>query len=390
MNTSEILTELKRRNISWKKGLDPKTSFSSHLIRCDDLNGAPAYFIGGEVTPEKRITSVIDALYLEAAYQNEEQSGSFQLMYGKGEEHKFVLQALSNLRNDLDTKLPFTLLTDFEPAHDINACDFSQKPKNWHTDYLKRLIAGQTPVPVLAQINTLVDSPLLTWAPSSSDAQVWAGRIDGVQVCTIDDTGSGQLHVSAEPRAERIVIDLLEEHSHLKNGQSFDSNQFEDLKKSLQLIIDSRRSGRLQECSLHDRVRFRVHRGKSKLGSFQVVCSDFPVKWSADDQEERFTDLIMRDQDTPILVQIEVSTGGRIQDSFRHAVVKAALGRNFIRKASFLHPWFETQGMNPEKCKAVVSFPKLTSARARSRFANLEAIAALFDVAILPIRGSIA
>ena len=92
----------------------------------------------------------------------------------------------------------------------------------------------------------------------------------------------------------------------------------------------------------------------------------------------------------PVLTQIEVSTGGRIQDNFRHAIIKAALGRDFIRNTQFLHPWFEAQGMSAKECQAMLAFPKLTSARARSRFADLESLAGVFDVSVSPIRGTIA
>ena len=129
-------------------------------------------------------------------------------------------------------------------------------------------------------------------------------------------------------------------------------------------------------------------RKKAKLIPGQSICEDLPCFWSNSPVYENTADLLFCDSDRSYAVHFEISTGGRIQNNYRYGILKTALNAHFVRTAREIHPWLENQGISPESCLPILAFPKLTSARARSRFSQLTALAELFGVNIVQVKGS--
>ena len=94
MNTQKILEELQRKKIEWEMGADLRHGFTSHLIRCQDFNGAPCFFVGSELSFETKLNAVIDAIYMLQLEDNERTSFEFGLMYGGHSEQELLMQIL--------------------------------------------------------------------------------------------------------------------------------------------------------------------------------------------------------------------------------------------------------------------------------------------------------
>jgi len=386
LKTEDILKELKNRGVSWRKGVDPRTSFASHLIYCDDFAGRPSYFIGGEVSPQNRIDALIDALYLHLGSSSDNEVTSPQLIVGRGENHDEVIDALSVLVRTLRPKVELNLMVDFEVYNVSDSTDLSDH--DGITSRLEHLQSQSQSPELLALISKQVNNELLSWSRSTIDGK-WHGRIDGLDVCQIDAQGNGLLLSKGEPRACRLVRDALQDVEGIEHGESFGPPQLDQVVNGLNAVLHARETGGLKECALHDRVRYRVVNGRSKVGKLDSICADFPTLWGNNSQTAHNAHMLMRQETTPWVVQIEVGTGGRIEDSFRRAIGHAVLHREFIRRAAKLRSWFAERGLDAENCQAAVAFPKLTSARGRSRLGDLQDLGTLFDLEIIPIRGSI-
>ena len=101
----------------------------------------------------------------------------------------------------------------------------------------------------------------------------------------------------------------------------------------------------------------------------------FPTLWShTHGARARYVDVLMRSNDIPWVVELKVNSGGKGK-YYRHAIAQVVLYREFIRTATWIHPWFEDQGLDPQKCQAVVAFP--TEGEDPRR---LRALASLFEV----------
>jgi len=118
----------------------------------------------------------------------------------------------------------------------------------------------------------------------------------------------------------------------------------------------------------------------------KVVCQkwpfQFPTRWS-EKGRPRYVDALLRDGEVPYFVELKVGTASMAQ-YFRHAVTQVVLYREFIRKALLLHPWFEEQGLDAKRCRAIVAFPKKAKSKADD-LSELRALAGFFDVEIVEL-----
>ena len=92
----------------------------------------------------------------------------------------------------------------------------------------------------------------------------------------------------------------------------------------------------------------------------------------------------MRSGPTPWVVELKAATGGQGQ-YYRHAVGQAVLYREFIRKASNLHPWFQSHGLEATECQAVVAFPELRGRDRDRLLSDIQWLGDLFDIAVVPL-----
>ena len=133
----------------------------------------------------------------------------------------------------------------------------------------------------------------------------------------------------------------------------------------------------------------RVLRGAVPLTigerGLELVESQFPAFWS-EGNNAKFIDVIAKLDDAPVVVELKVPEGGGQGQYFRNAVGQVALYREFVRRATGLHPWFEERGLDASKCRAVVAFPmKGTEQQRKSALEPVQYLAELFDVDVVVI-----
>jgi len=367
-------------------GADLRHGFSSHLIRCQDFHGTPGFFIGSELSFEAKLNAVIDALYMLNLEASEKRDFEFGLMYGGHSEQELLIQILSNLNHLIQEKVKLSVFIDFErvalPApSNFEKLSFKLKSR------LALIDKNRAKPTLIDELIEASNDPALQWSTTSLNDS-WIGHIDGIQFCTVNDEGEIRLSLDESPRAKRIMLEQLSQH-----GFDFDSNTDRTLGKGeLQQLIAILQNedtvSRLQECISPQRVRARVIRKKARFIPGQSICEDLPCLWSNNPVYENTAHLLFCAPERTYTVHFEISTGGRIQNNFRYGILKTALDAHFVRTAREIHPWLENQGISPESCLPILAFPKLTSARARSRFSQLTALAELFGVKIVQVKGS--
>src|SRR4051812_39222574 len=72
----------------------------------------------------------------------------------------------------------------------------------------------------------------------------------------------------------------------------------------------------------------------------------------------RYLDALLRDGSTPWALELKTEGSTGVGYYYRHAVTQAVLYREFIRRASYLSPWFEQFGLNHTACRAAVVVPE--------------------------------
>lgn len=90
--------------------------------------------------------------------------------------------------------------------------------------------------------------------------------------------------------------------------------------------------------------------------------SQFPTKWGAGGRA-RYLDALLRRESTPWAIEMKVEGAAGVGQYYRHAVAQAVLYREFIRRATPLHPWFDAQELDAPRCQAAVVVPRLTNPR---------------------------
>lgn len=367
-------------------GTDPRSGFSSHLIRCDDFEGEPCFFVGSELSLETKLYSVIDALYMLQLDDAERTSFEFGLMYGGHAEQQLLIQILANINELVSDRVRMKVYIDFELIELPTPFDFQELPGDMESR-LALIDRNREPPGIIEELKTTFENPSLEWSCTSL-SEDWIGRIDGVQFCKTTSEGACLLSLDENPRARRIILEQLSQHG-IDLDVSTNRTLTKDEAVSIISILQSDESvSRLQECVSPQRVRARVVNKKAKLIPGEAICEDFPCAWSSDPVSFRTADLLIHDSDHTYAVNFEISTGGRIQNNYRYGILKAALNAQFLRSAQKLVPWLQKQKISSDSFQPVLAFPKLTSARARSRFPQLTALAELFSVQIVQVRGS--
>ena len=116
-------------------GADLRHGFTSHLIRCQDFNGAPCFFVGSELSFETKLNAVIDAIYVLQLEDNERTSFEFGLMYGGHSEQELLMQILANLNQLIHEKVNSTYLWTLNglpfPLHPILTNSHKVSNQSW-------------------------------------------------------------------------------------------------------------------------------------------------------------------------------------------------------------------------------------------------------------------
>lgn len=362
MHTDAILQALAARGVTVTRGAAPGVDVSPRLVRCPDLDGAPAVCAGAEAQELARICAVVDGLHL---YPD---ASALQVVLGDDGSDEAVAAA-SLLAATWRGPPQISVLASFEVAPapaplgpaDAQAC-------------LTRLEHRSAPAPALAEaLDAALGDPGWGWR---FDGASWWGHADGLPLVRLGEQAAIAVPEAAPSTARRRALELLGSHTG-----PFVAGDIERVAGALQVVLADRAAGRLRFEARREGLIAKLARGATTIApggaSLALAYQDVPTRWTAGGAL-RTADLLMCDGQAPWVVQVVIGDGG-IDERFRHAVAVAALHRAFIRTMSGLD-------LDLASCRAAVVFPKLTSARGRQRLAALSRIAGGLDVALLQVR----
>ncbi len=379
MNTKDLLAELSRHRC--EAVTDKKRGLSSHLIR-GLMNGVPTVAVGGEQGVNTQINGFLDAVYWHNLNAGK---GAARFILGRSDKSDEVLRAVATLEQALGDRLRVDVELDLN-RHALTCPDFPEKK-----DWLRQLQARATmSLPSLAsRLSAEVNRDSFRWYRSVSLGP-WSGRLDGLQVCEAPATGIGPLSLQVgqpgtggtESPARGRFIALAGVVGSIKH---IETSNLSAMAALLRRVADDRDTGVLANCEPEHRLEAMVLRGAKVVSvdgaHLEPVIKEwpfqFPTLWShIPGAKARYVDALMGSGDVPWVLELKVDSGGKGKH-YRHAIGQSVLYREFIRTATWIHPWFENHGLDPKKCQAVVAFPK-----DGADLHPLRELASLFDVKV--------
>jgi hypothetical protein len=136
----------------------------------------------------------------------------------------------------------------------------------------------------------------------------------------------------------------------------------------------------------HTRLRTSSNRMLELIsGQHPVVNwgSQFPTKWGRQGAA-RYLDAILRDGRTPWAIEMKVAGSAGVGQYYRHAIAQAVLYREFIKRATPLHWWFDAKNLTADYCEGAVVVPELTGANAVWRD-GLQRLCRTFDIDLIEV-----
>lgn len=377
--TTDLVNRINANDLTF--GTDRRCSISAMRIRVPSQG---VFAVGGEQSENDQITGFLDALHWHRCANLGAKKLSFVL--GSGERLSAVSQAIALLMSVLNNRVELSFQVDFDPS--VPRLPNLDLGSSVRLEQLRRRATAELP-PLAEKIREAVNDPCFRWLRPLTSNQ-WSGRVDGLEICCLDDAGQGELRIGKTGK---------------KGGESTPRNQFralvgadelrfdeKNVNKAVEVIsklVSDRRCGTLSQFQQEHMLEARVLRGVIPLAvggvSLQMVESQFPALWS-EESNAKFIDVIGRIGDVPVVVELKVPEGGGQGQYFRNAVGQVALYREFIRRATGLHPWFAERNLDVSKCKAVVAFPmRGTEQQRKAAREPVQYLASLFDVEVVEL-----
>ncbi len=348
-----------------------------------DQDGTPVCGAPKELA-RKAVNQVKDlgeALYWVAAEHPETTRLVYAIESAGDETHDKVLPALGTLLNALhpDLEVIVELQGRVVQPHPPRYRDIGERMSRWTEmlDYRPAL------PPTLVDFSKALLPLQLKWHRALS-SKVWSGKLFGTQICTIDDQGRGLLSVGKPGRnssvARQRFLDAAEVRDSAWAGQDFELTSWQGTLPTIQ------RFAQAYPGSNDDALAGKILSGEQPVEGpngpldplFKDVPFSFPAVWNLSAKEHRSIDVLMKDGDRPVIV--ELSEGG---EQVRHSIVQAVLYREFVRGATGLHPWFKAQGVDARQCEALVAVPTFAGGRAEKTRELCNEVADLFAIRIV-------
>ena len=232
-----------------------------------------------------------------------------------------------------------------------------------------------------------MDDPSLHLYPSaitSANSEIWALRLDGLQIGTASHSRAtltiGQPGKAADGRARQIFTEIFEKPSVSVSddpesplGTLSTDQAAQDIRTLLRRFRRADvRGAPITHRSRGDFARVDEHALEARLLKGIVTLTNEPTELVLDDDvvargsqfptlwghstEARYLDALVRHGSTPLAVELKVATGGQGR-YYRRALVQAVLYRHFIRNAPGLNPWFETAGLDRMATEGAIGIP---------------------------------
>lgn len=393
VDTDAIRKELVRLGGRVEESPDKNLGISGNYLRTT-LDGVPVFAVGAEKDATTRIDALVHGIHW---CRNRHASATrFTIVWGaRGDrrDHR-VLDPVATLLVRYHGDLAVQPSLDFQ-VWTPSAPDLSSEGGRWEAPLMSRL-DPRLPA-TLEALACAVGSDSFRWYRTVTDDS-WSGRVEGLEVCTVEATGSqGRLDVgrpgkSGRESHERLAfLRIAGNHA----GAFLLPRDQQTVATTLREVVRARETGVLRKAQPEHLLESRVLRSAVKVlvdGTrplepvARMAPFQFPTVWTPGG-DPRFVDALMHHGSTPWVVELKVQTGGQAS-YYRHAVAQAVLYREFIRTAKPLYGWFKAQGLNPKDCRAAVAVPEFRGPRHERLLRDLTASAADFDVVVIPLVGT--
>lgn len=323
--------------------------------------GAPKHLAKKAIN---QVTDLLEALYWVEAEHPRARRCKYVIESAGDETHDKVLPALGTLLNGLQPGVEVMLELEGRVIYPSppNYLALDERMHRWVEllDYRPAL------PPALMDFSAALLPLQFNWhRPISS--KVWSGRLFGTSVCTVDDQGHGLLSVGKPGRnvsvARQKFLEAADIQDSASPGRTFELSEWPTLLPIIKRFAEIYPGS--DDPSLANRILGQDLTIDSPNGPLEPLFKDvpfqFPAVWNLSAKEHRSIDVLMKDGDRPVVVELSDSNQG---ESARHGIVQAVLNREFIRGASGLHPWFESQGVNARNCEAILAQPTFIGGQA--------------------------
>ncbi|MFW6773177.1 hypothetical protein ACOACO_02755 [Nocardioides sp. CPCC 205120] len=361
-------------------------------------DGARAAQVRPDASAKQQIAALVDLIDLHLAGAS---------LPGVSDEGRLVLrvpQLASEARGALGTliesRVDETLTIDvLEAAGD----DWVAAPTGWNAsdpaEYSTwpALLAQQWKVPGLVTdvVERVAVPGLRAYPRLSTRGKEWSLRLEGLEVGRgtasrltlgvgkdgVGDARSRQRDawIAATKRADTVETESADEAAALVS----------------RFIVEWQQRGAGQVEQDEHALESRILRGEaliavrglvlSRVPAHHVVNwgSQFPTKWGPGGSA-RYLDALLADGTTPWAIEMKVAGSAGVGSYYRQAVTQAVLYREFIRRATPLHFWFEERGLEAARCEAAVVVPRLPPAQEKWR-TRLQALTAYFGAEFVEV-----
>jgi hypothetical protein len=288
--------------------------------------------------------------------------------------------------------MDIALSLDLEPTA-LLLPDFSEAERRLAAWVRNLPTPGEDPAPpLLRELANRIDSPAFQWTRSAEDGS-WTGRVLGLNICSAPASGgmllmslgmedAWDMDRSASGRFRRLVGGANSQFDDKRLDQA--ASTIRDLARQRSLedspLAPIAPANRIEHMVLSGDLRLRVDDGAPVVPLLDDPPYRFPTLWSEAGRVQ-WLDLLMRRGDVPWAIEVDVPLGGLAQ-TVRRAIRDAALHRHFIRHARPLAPWFTSQGLYPQLCRAavVIPRPRVEEPAMASLVQELETVAMALDV----------
>jgi len=363
-----------------------KFNISSHLGRCDDFRGCPTVF--GTNTNYDPVNAVVDGVHW-ASNKKYDRVCICVPDENLGVESKQALATMVSAVRWLDVTLCFyRIVNDFIQV----TLEKAELPKflclprlcSWAESLESRKTAKIPAIGLDLQNRLVKRVPSFRWYRSVT-GKGWSGRVAGWEFCELKD-GHTEIHwgetdkdrKSNPPITSSNLTTLVSEIIKFASARANPTSKAGKTKHEHLLESCILRQGIPVMLPNNGRLLIPVIKADEPPFQFPALFSD------KGNPSAKYIDVLMRDGDTPWVLELKVATNGEGQ-YYRHAITQAVLYREFLRRATPLHKWFHLHAIDPVKTRSAIGFPHMKDKTSSNRMQQLRRTARFFDVEVIEL-----
>jgi hypothetical protein len=388
---------------------DYTNGISSKVVRCR-YKGMRAVAVGGDLSAKTQIAALVDLLDLHLSTPAKHRDGDVapdRVALLLGGRPAGSAEAVDAVRTMTSAQVDGPEVEVYEhddkggwaPITDVPV-DLAKLAQDSGYDRLLDAVPHQPPQLVVDLLHAVGHDALRAYPMLSSRGRTWSIRLEGLQIGVVS-VSSGWLSVGS-PGKLGGPARLWQATTGLTSRMQLTSAQIPAAAAAVSSFASRWLAPSTQAASEQDEhaLESRILRGHVSVPvdgqELQLLRphatvnwgSQFPTRWGRDGRA-RYLDGLLRDGRTPWALEMKVQGGAGVGQYYRHAVVQAVLYRQFIRGATPLHRWFESQDLEATACRAAVVVPQLPAGSQQWRI-RLQRLCALFDVALVEVPASAA